>query len=72
MKKYILIASIIALFTSCASKKAEPVKEEQHQEEATSNFVSLTELQMKTSGIELGTIEQSEEFNQSKWCAFSA
>jgi membrane fusion protein, heavy metal efflux system len=66
MKKYILIASIIALFTSCASKKAEPVKEEQHQEEATSNFVSLTELQMKTSGIELGTIEQKNLKNSIK------
>jgi len=66
MRKYFLIISIITLFTSCASKKAEPVKEETHSEETPSNMVSLTELQMKTAGIELGTIEQKNLKNSIK------
>ena len=47
----------MALITSCGSKKTEAVKEEEHKEEAPSNEVSITDLQMKTAGIELGTIE---------------
>lgn len=57
MKRFFLMLSIIALITSCSSKKAEPVKEEEHHEETTGNNVSVTNLQMKTAGIELGTIE---------------
>ena len=47
----------MALITSCGSKKTEAVKEEEHKEEAVTNEVSITDLQMKTAGIELGTIE---------------
>ncbi len=56
MKRCILILTILILLASCSSKKAEPVKEEAHKEEATTNEVSITNLQMKTAGIELGTI----------------
>jgi len=66
MRKYILILSIITVFSSCASKKAEPVKEETHSEDTPYNMVSLTELQMKTSGIELGSIEQKNLKNSIK------
>lgn len=48
---------MISMLTSCGSKKAEAVKEEEHHEEAVSNIVSLTEVQIKTAGIKLGTIE---------------
>ena len=54
---YKLLITILLLLTACSSKKAEPVKEEKHKEEATTNEVSITTLQMKTAGIELGTIE---------------
>ena len=66
MRKYFFTLSIIALLTSCDSTKTETVKEEAHTEEAPSNFVSLTELQMKTSGIELGSIEQKNLKNSIK------
>lgn len=56
MKTFISIFTIIVLFTSCGSK-TEVVKEEEHEEEASTTIVSLTEVQMKTAGIELGTIE---------------
>ncbi len=57
MKRFISILIIIGVFTACESKNAKTVKEEEHQEEAPSTIVSLTEEQMKTAGIELGTIE---------------
>jgi PBP1b-binding outer membrane lipoprotein LpoB len=57
MKTFVSILTILILLASCSSKKAEPVKEEEHEEEATTNEVSITTLQMKTAGIELGTIE---------------
>ena len=57
MKRIVLILSLFSLFASCSSKKAEPVKEEEHHEEAPSNIVSLTEEQMKAANIELGQIE---------------
>lgn len=58
MKPFILILTIFSLIASCSSKKAEPAKEpEEHHEEAPGNFVSLTDEQMKTAGIELGQIE---------------
>ena len=57
MKRLFSILTIMALITSCGSKKTEAVKEEEHKEEAPSNEVSITDLQMKTAGIELGTIE---------------
>ncbi len=59
MKKILLILSIISLFIACGSKKSETVavKEEEKHEEEESNIVSLTEVQIKTAGIELGTIE---------------
>jgi len=67
MRKYILILSIITLITSCGSNKTETIKEEEtHTEEASSDFVSLTELQMKTAGIELGSIEQKNLKNSIK------
>lgn len=57
MKRFLLMLSIVAFITSCGGKKAEPVKEEEHHEETTGNIVSVTDVQMKTAGIELGTIE---------------
>ncbi|HEY9343102.1 MAG TPA: efflux RND transporter periplasmic adaptor subunit [Hanamia sp.] len=66
MRKYFFTLSIIALLTSCDSTKTETVKEEAHTEEAPSNFVSLTELQIKTAGIELGSIEQKNLKNSIK------
>jgi RND family efflux transporter MFP subunit len=56
MKKYFLMLSIISL-VACNSKKAEPVVQEEHHEETQTNSVTLTDVQMKTAGIELGTIE---------------
>jgi len=67
MRKYILILSIITLITSCGSNKTETIKEEEtHTEEASPDFVSLTELQMQTAGIELGSIEQKNLKNSIK------
>ena len=66
MRKYFFTLSIIALLTSCDSTKTETVKEEAHTEEARSNFVSLMELQIKTAGIELGSIEQKNLKNSIK------
>jgi RND family efflux transporter MFP subunit len=57
MKKLFFIIIILAVITSCGSKKTETVTEEVHQEATASNLVSITEAQMKTAGIELGTIE---------------
>ena len=57
MKRFVSILTILILLASCSSKKAEPVKEEEHTEKATTNEVTITTLQMKTAGIELGTIE---------------
>lgn len=58
MKKLVLILGIVAFLTSCSSKKAETKteKQEERHEEAPSSMVSLTELQIKTTGIELDTI----------------
>ena len=56
MHKLISITTILALFISCSNKKTDPSKNETH-EEVQSNFVSLTDLQTKTAGIELGSIE---------------
>ncbi|AYD47486.1 efflux RND transporter periplasmic adaptor subunit [Arachidicoccus soli] len=66
MRKYILILNMITLIASCTSKKPASVKEETHTEEASSNFVSLTQLQMKAAGIELGSIEQKNLQNSIK------
>jgi RND family efflux transporter MFP subunit len=67
MRKYILILSIITLITSCGSNKTETIKEEEtHTEEASPDFVSLTELQIQTAGIELGSIEQKNLKNSIK------
>jgi RND family efflux transporter MFP subunit len=57
MKTFLLIISTICLLVSCGSKENKEEKKEEHQEETTSNIVTLTDLQMKTAGIELGTIE---------------
>jgi len=57
MKKIISILTIITLIASCNGKKTEAVKEEEHHEETEENIVGLTEEQMKTAGIEMGTIE---------------
>ena len=48
---------MISMLTACTSKKTETVQEEEHHEEAESNIVSLTKVQIKTAGIGLGTIE---------------
>ncbi len=62
MKRFVFILSIISLLTACNSKNTETVQEEERHEEeqheeAESNIVSLTEVQIKTAGIGLGTIE---------------
>ncbi|WP_175580766.1 efflux RND transporter periplasmic adaptor subunit [Paracnuella aquatica] len=66
MKRVIIIFTAIVLLLSCGGKEAtneqakEPATEEHAEEghsEAEGNIVSLTEEQMKTAGIELGTIE---------------
>jgi len=57
MKRFLLIITMICLLVSCGSKKKEEEKKEEHQEETTGNIVTLTDLQMRTAGIELGTIE---------------
>lgn len=57
MKRFGIIISILALLASCANKKTEATKQEEHQQEEQTNLVALTDLQMKTTGIELGTIE---------------
>lgn len=57
MKRLGIIFSILTLLAACGSKKTEETKEEEHHEEEQSTFVTLTDLQMKTAGIELGTVE---------------
>ena len=57
MKRYFSILTMLTLLASCGNNKPEAVKEEEHKEETQSNEVSITDLQMKTVGIELGTIE---------------
>ena len=57
MKRFVFVISILTVVASCGNKKTETVKEGEHHEEAQTNFVTLTDLQMKTAGIELGTIE---------------
>lgn len=56
MKRFVVLLTIISLFTACSSKQAEPAPEE-HHEEVTGNIVTLTDLQMKTAGMELGAVE---------------
>ena len=57
MKRYFSTLIIFLLLASCSSKKPDTVKEEEPQEELPASEVSLTALQMKTAGIELGAIE---------------
>ena len=57
MKRYFSILTMLTLLASCGNNKTEEVKEEEHEEAIQSNEVSITDLQMKTVGIELGTIE---------------
>lgn len=72
MKKFGIIFCILTLLASCGSKKVEVKQEEEHHEEEQTTFVSLTDLQMKTAGIELGTVElkKPENFYQSKRNAY--
>lgn len=59
MNKFIYIISL-AMLAACATKKTETPtgKTGDQHEEVQTNFVSLTAIQIKTAGIELGTIEQ--------------
>ncbi|HEX5152845.1 MAG TPA: efflux RND transporter periplasmic adaptor subunit [Parafilimonas sp.] len=57
MKRFVFIISILTLIASCGDKKTETAKEEDRHEEVQTNSVILTNLQMTTAGIELGTIE---------------
>lgn len=57
MKRILSILAAVMLLVSCGSKQTETTKEEEHHEETTGSIVSLTDLQMKTAAIELGTIE---------------
>lgn len=52
-----ILLAILFFLASCNSKKTEAVQEEEHKKETQANEVSITPLQMKTAGIELGTIE---------------
>ncbi|MDB5246896.1 MAG: efflux transporter periplasmic adaptor subunit [Segetibacter sp.] len=54
---YPLLLTLFILLAACTSKKTETAPEEEHHEETISNIVSLTDVQMKTAGIEVGTIE---------------
>lgn len=58
MKRFAFIISILTLLASCSNNKTETTKEEETHEEAQTSFVSLTDQQMKTAGIETGVIEQ--------------
>lgn len=68
----ILTGSLLLLFTSCENKieKKEPVKEEKMEGEGKENHdentATLTTSQMKTIGIELGSVEQKELTNSLK------
>jgi cobalt-zinc-cadmium efflux system membrane fusion protein len=55
MKKYIFPIFIV-FFLGCESKTETKVEMEEHHEEAT-NVVTLTDLQIKTAEVELGTVE---------------
>jgi cobalt-zinc-cadmium efflux system membrane fusion protein len=59
-KKIIFVFYIAACLMACNSKKIETPKEEPEAKEdrPQSNMISLTAVQMKTAGIETGTIEQ--------------
>lgn len=57
MKRIGIIFNILLLLTSCGNQKTEVKTEEEHHEEELTNFVTLTDVQMKTAGIEVGTIE---------------
>ncbi|HEX8357643.1 MAG TPA: efflux RND transporter periplasmic adaptor subunit, partial [Segetibacter sp.] len=54
---YALIVALFLLLAACQSKKTEVAEEEAHHEEGERTMVSLTQEQMKTAGIVLGTIE---------------
>lgn len=58
MKQLGIIFSIIILLTSCGSNKTEVTQQNENHGEVQTNFVALTNEQMTTAGIELGTIEQ--------------
>jgi len=45
------------LLASCSNNKTEGAQEEENHEAVQTNFVSLTDQQMKTAGIDTGTIE---------------
>jgi len=57
MKRFVFIVSILMLLASCSNNKTESTKEEENHEAVHTNFVGLTDMQMKTAGIELGNIE---------------
>ena len=57
MKRIFFVVSILTLLISCRSEETVAAKEEEHHEEVPANFVSLTSLQIKTAGIEVGSIE---------------
>ena len=67
-KYHFLIAIFPLLLFSCKSKKTEIVNIEAKPEETEqiSNIVSLTQLQMKTAGVELGQIEMKNLKNSIK------
>jgi RND family efflux transporter MFP subunit len=74
MKKILIIAFTVvcvAAVSSCGNKSAtettkETVQEDGGEEHANENTATLTEEQMKTIGIELGSIEQKELTNSVK------
>lgn len=56
MKRLAILSGLLILLASCGGKKTAETKEEAHHEEEQATGVTLTDLQMKTAGIELGTI----------------
>ena len=60
MKKVFILIYILCFFAACNNNKAAPEKAdvvESKEAASESNFVSLTDVQNKVAGVELGTIE---------------
>ena len=59
MKTYLILMSMIfPLLFSCINKEAEPAKDESKEERTAHNEVTISMIQMKTAGIELGSIAE--------------
>ncbi len=57
----ILAVAVFLVGSSCGSRKTEPAaieKTEEHHDEGESNSVAITDEQIRTVGVEMGTLEQ--------------